>query len=363
MSKRPSARCIPRQRVLAVIPLITFSCGPVPPPAPQAPPPTLVATFHSSSGRTAVQYYAYSSGGCRGVGNCNYRGSLPSLPSFAQAEVFLSGFALETGSSAAEVGRISAEVHKYRYDPATGELDLGVAGQLSTNGQPYRYHITLALVLTDASAAKFTRISSGCTGVAQCRVVRSLPQAVPSTMQYVGLGTRTFDLGSNSGPIVVNALSIHQDGLTVTASTVQIDQLCALQQASMSNSMFCEWDASVIAFDPAEVEKNNSPIFPQYTFVANVSVAQRWTEHAQPGSGLPASGFLNAFEGLTLKYGPGQSHTVWLVESSASSFRMSGSPSNDALTDYGVFLGTAFGDRVQTQSYGFQESRAFGFLR
>ena len=184
-------------------------------------------------------------------------------------------------------------------------------------------------------------------------------------MHYIGLGTRIFDIGSSAGPISLNTLSMHIDSINVQfPPDVQVDYLCALHDALALGRMFCEWDASVIAFDPLEMDRNDSAIFPQYTMLNwNVLQYQQLNGQANPFSGGIISGFLDAFEGLTLSYDPGQQNAVWLVDASSANFQTIGSPPNAARSEYGIFLGTTFGDRVNAQPYAFQASRAIGLLR
>jgi hypothetical protein len=341
---------------------------PTPTPSPTPPPalPVQIASFQSTSGRTIIQYYTYTSPPCgTGVG-CDFRGIVATPPGFDQVEVFLSGFDIETLNQEDKINRIKAEVHKFRYDPTTGDLEVGVTGNLSTGTpQPYSYEVTFVVLLTDAAAARFTQVGNGCTGVADCHVIKTLPGAVPPGMHYIGLGTRIFDLGSDSGPLPINALSMHIDGLTITPPPdVQVDYACVLRDAAAANKMFCEWDASIIAFDPAEMDRNDSNIFPQYTMLArNVSSAKTFFGQARPFSGGTIAGFLDALEGVSLFYGQGQEHTIWRVDSSASGFQMNGVPPNVAITEYAMFLGVTFGDVVNTQPYSFQLSRAVGLLR
>lgn len=326
--------------------------------------PIMIQQFQSTSGRTIIQYYSYNSGIC-GIGsNCNFRGPIHVPNGFEQVEVFLSGFTLMAQSQVGEVKGVSAQVQKFRYETTTGKLEVGVNGQFSTDsGQPYSYQVTFVVVLTDSAAAKFTHVGNGCAGIANCNVTRFLPGAVPSNLHYIGLGTRLFDLGSRSGPLLVNTLSAHIKSLSVNPPDVLLDYLCSLQDASGTNKMFCEWDASIIAFDPTEMERNNSTIFPQYTFFGrNISARQSFTNGDQAPSGAAITGFLNAFEGLTLFYDVGQEHAIWMIESSASNFQMAGVPPNTALTEYGIFLGTIFGDTTNAAQYVYQESRALGLL-
>jgi hypothetical protein len=354
----------------ASILMLGVACQPTPTPTPMPPtpltaPPTVAQDFRSTSDQTFIQYYTYTSGTCGASTSCNFRGLIHPPVGYDQAEVFLTGFTLETQNSTDKIERISAEVQKYRYEPATGEMEVGVNGRLETKTrQPYSYQVTFVVLLTNA-AAKFTRVGNGCNGVAQCHVTATLPGAVPQGMHYIGLGTRIFDLGSTSGPIAVNAFSMHIDSINVqNLPNVQIDYLCALQDAMSNGDMFCEWDASVIAFDPAEMDRNNSNLFPQYTMVGtNVSVASQLNGQAQPFSGGSISGYFDAFEGLSLFYNQGQQNAIWLVDSSASGFQTTGSPPTAGRAQYGVFLGTNFGDKVNAQPYAFQLSRAVGLLR
>jgi hypothetical protein len=306
-------------------------------------------------------YFRYGSGTCGGVTSCNFRGVIRTLPGFDQVEVFLCGFTLETLSQADKVGRVAARVQKFRYDRANGALEVGVSAGLSTTGQKYSYELTFVVVLTGAKVAKFTRIDASCGGVETCTIGRSLPAAVPSGMHYIGLGTSSWDLGSNAGAFPLNTLSGHIDSISVAPPTVNLTYLAAFRDAAGGKRMFLEWDAAVIAFRPSEMAQNTSPIFPQYTMLAHHVTTRQFL-----GSGgtapVPAiRGVLDAFEGLTLFYdNPAIEHDIWLVEASASAPRLTAP--NAAAVDLGLFLGTTFGDRTNAPDYAYQESRALGFL-
>lgn len=343
----------------ALVTTLGSSCS-----TPSAHQPTLSEEFRSSSGRTVIQYYTYDSGPCGTGSNCDFRDILKVPAGFDQVEVFLSGFKIQSATSTDKISRVASRVQKYRYDANTGDLELGVNAQLATDSaQPYSYQTTFAVILTDAGAAIFTQVGGGCRDIAKCNITGTYPGAVPPGMQFIGLGTRMFDLGSDSGPLAINTLSAHINSLNITSlPDVQLDFLCSLQDASGANVMFSEWDASIIAFDPAEMERNNSPMFPQFSFLGHgVSVRQDITNHVQTPTATPITGFLDAFEGLSLFYAAGQEHDIWMIESSALNFSIN--PPNTAITKYGIFLGTRFGDTQNAQTYSFQESRAVGLLR
>lgn len=326
--------------------------------------PTLEKQFRSTSGRTIIQYYIYDSGLCGTGMNCNFRGTLKAPAGFDQVEVFLSGFTIQTDKSADKILRVASRIQKFRYDPATGDLEVGVNGQLVTgNVQPYHYQVSFVVVMTDSNAAKFTRVGGGCRDIAMCNITGSFPGAVPSNMQFIGLGTRMFDLGSDSGPLAINTLSAHVNSLNIAnLPDVYLDYLCVLQDSAKTNLMFAEWDASIIAFDPVEMDRNNSTIFPQSTFLGrNVSIRQDLANQAQTPTGATITGFLDAFEGISLFYTAGLEYDIWMIESSASNFSIN--PPNTAITKYGIFLGTRFGDTQNAQTYSYQESRALGLLR
>jgi hypothetical protein len=332
--------------------------------------PAQTQQFKSSSGKTVIEYYAYNSGPCGAGLPCNFRDSIKVPAGFDQGEVFLSGFKLEAAKQSDAVYQVMATVTKHRYEPLTGALELSIAAVLDTRSrQNYSYNMSFVVILTGSALAKFTPVNTGCSGIANCRITRTLPATVPAGMHYIGLATQNWHLGSNSGPLLLNTLSVHHDGLGVNPPLVNLDYLCVMQDGRGRNRMFCEWAAKVIAFDPAEMEQNGSPIFPQYTFMSwGSAIRHFWTESSPSPSHKPIAGFLNAFEGLTLTYQtfpykPGLHSLIWLIESSAGNFRISGSASDTALTEYGIFLGTEFGNYTTAQKYGYQESRTFGFLR
>ena len=332
--------------------------------------PTLTQKFVSSSGRTAILYFAYDAAPCGGGVACGFRGNIHVYAGYDGAEIFLSGFRLEGLLQADAVSQATVSVQKFRYDPVTGAMEVGVSSGIATaSGQQYATTVTFVVVLTRGGVATFTPISTGCGGVASCGITRSLPGAVPAGMQYIGLATSNWSLGSGSGPLVLNTLSGHLDSLTVSPPQVDLRYLCMMQDGSAANRMWCEWGAKVVAFDPAEMEQNGSSIFPQYTFLGwNTPSSHAWTEHATSPSHARLAGFLDAFEGLTLTYQtfppvPGTQNPVWLVESMASNFRIDPNAADTALTDYGIFLGTKFGNYTTAQNYAYQLSRAVGFLR
>ena len=362
---------ITKNRYLATLFLMTLAtgCGPTPSPQPPVPPiaaaPVVTGKYISTSGNTFIQYYTYASGTCGTGTNCNFRGVIRPKSGYEQAEVFLTGFTIERHAGADKVQGMSAEVQKFRYEPATGEMEIGVNGTLQT-GQPYSFNISFVVLLTTNAAAKFTHVGNGCNGVSECHVLVSSPGAVPAGKHYIGLGTRMVFLGTDSGPFNVNALSMHLDRInnTVPPGDVEIDYLCAFRDANADRKMFCEWSASIIAFDPAEMDRNDSSIFPQYTVLGNsVLVAQQHNAKPKPFSGGTISGYFDALEGMSLFYGPGQENPIWMVDASASGFQTSGSPATAGEVQYGIFMGTTFGDKVNAQPYDFQVSRAVGLLK
>jgi hypothetical protein len=327
---------------------------------PRPPRPVRAARFRSSSGRTAIQYYRYRSGVCGAGPNCNFRGVIRVGRGFDQVEVFLCGLTLMTGSQVDKVGRVSATVNKYNYDATTGDLEVGVSALFATQGQTYSYELTFVVLLTDASAANFSPVSTGCGGVDTCTISQQFVGAVPPNMHYIGLGTRNWDLGSNGPAVPINAVSGHISGLTLAGADVNVDYYGVFRDAAGGVQMFLEWGAAAIAFLPSEMAQNASPIFPQYTTVGTVSTRQAWIEHDV--ASVPITGLFNALEGLTFFYGAGQEHELWMIEASVSNVRVPPGSVNMAQSDWGIFLGTTFGDRINAFQYTFQESRAVGFL-
>ncbi len=335
--------------------------------------PTLVGQFKSSTGRTVIEYYTYSIGPCAGP-NCSFSGSIMVPAGFDQVEVFLSGFELKAAAQPDAVSQVSVRVAKKRYESSSGELEVNVGAGLSTrSSQKYSYSISFVVVLTGSSVAKFTPVQSGCEGVGRCTIKKTLPLAIPTSMQYIGLATQTWFLGSQSGPLVLNTLSAHRDGMTVKPPLLGLEYLCSMQgkmikRKEKKNRMFCEWVAKVIAFDVTEMEPDGH--FPHNTFfTSSTNVRHFWTNHLINSSRKPITGFFDAFEGLTLTYqpfgstAPSAHNLIWAVEASAENFRIDPGAPDTALTDYGIGLGVQFGIHTPTELYGYQVSRAFGFLQ
>jgi hypothetical protein len=322
----------------------------------------------STSGHTFIQYYTYTSGTCGISANCNFRGVIHPKSGYDQAEVFLTGFSLKRQTGVDKVQTVAAEVHKFNYDSATGDMEVGVTGSIQA-GQPYSYEISFVVLQASNAVARFTHAGNGCSGVAECHIAPSLSGSIPSGMHYIGLGTRMFHLGTDSaGPINVNAISMEARNIVINSSVmpgdVSVDYTCTFRDASAQKKMFCEWDASVIAFDPAEMDRNDSAIFPQYTMGARgVSVSQQLTGRANPFSGGTIAGYFDALEGLSLFYDPGQENPIWMVNASAFDFNLIGSPATSGQTSYGIFMGTTFADEVKAQPYTYQMSRAIGLLK
>lgn len=344
-------------------------------PAVNAAAPILVGQFKSSTGQTVIEYYTYAIGACAGP-TCSFDGAIMVPAGFDQAEVFLSGFKLEADKQVDAVSQVSVRAAKKRYVASTGELEVTVGAGLSTrSGQKYSYNISFIVILTGSSVAKFTPLQGGCEGVGRCTIQKQLPflTAVPTSTQYIGLATHTWFLGSRSGPLVLNTLSAHRGGFTVQPPFLDLNYVCSMQgrmikRKEKKNRMFCEWGAKVIAFDTAEMDQDG--YFPHNMFFASgTNVRHFWTNHVINPSRKPIAGFLDAFEGLTLTYQsfgfstPGGENLIWAIEASAENFRIDPSAPDTALTDYGIGLGVQFGKYTPTAPYGYQESRAFGFLR
>ena len=364
MSRTRHSRAALRVAALLVVVASAVACPPPPPPIPTpVAVPVLQQQFKSTSGKTVLQYYEYS-GSCPATTGCPFRGVITTQPGFTLAEVFLTGFTLESKVGSGRLQSVAASVQKFTYDDGTGAMEVGVTGTLNLNpSQPYNYRTTFVVVLTDTSVARFTKLGNGCNGVGSCHIVNAPPNAVPAGMQYIGFASRMFFLGSNSGPLQVNTLGALENSISVTPPSVQVDYICALRDSLGTNRMFCEWNAAVIAFAPSEMARNASPIFPQYTFLGtNTTTAKQWTEHGQPAGNVSFTGLLTAFGGAVFQFPAPQVNPLWKLQLSADSVRVIGTPPNDALADYGIFLGSVFGTN-QALGYLYQESRAVGFLR
>jgi hypothetical protein len=187
-------------------------------------------------------------------------------------------------------------------------------------------------------------------------------------MQYIGLATQVWSMGSNSGAIRINTLAAHIDSLTLQPPQVSLNYWCVLQNARMNNKMFCEWTAHLIAFDPAEMEQNGSSLFPSYTFLnAGTTGHPVFVNQSPSPAHTPLKGFLDAFEGLilsyqTFPYGSPHDSAIWMLDSSATDFLVSAAAPSNADTTYGVFLGVRFSNSMTSSKYLYQESRAFGFI-
>lgn len=325
--------------------------------------PTPAGQFQSSSGRTVLQYFrqTFPAGA-----PSSFRGPLQVPPGFDQVEVLLCGFTLAADAHEAPLGRAAINVQKFGYDAQTGVLEAGVTTQFATDGQGATSEVTFVVVLTDATAARFSRISTGCGGPAECNIVRQVGSAIPSGMQYIGLATQIWDVGLQTGPgIPVNGIAGDVASLAVNPPTIWLQYIGALRNGAWTNEMFCEWQSLVIAFDPAEMTPVQTNLPYQYTFLGmHQSTRQVMQSQAVAPVGMPSTGFLDALQGCSLFYSQainGPESPIWMLESSASTPIMG---PNGAFTTYGAFLGSRFGDSVNAvPDYGFQISRAVGFLR
>ena len=118
--------------------------------------PTLTQRFVSSSGRTAILYFTYDAAPCGGGVACGFRGTIRVFRGYEGAEVFLSGFRLEGLRQADAVSQASASVQKFRDDPATGAMEVGVSSGIATaSGQQYATSVTFVVVLTRGAVATF----------------------------------------------------------------------------------------------------------------------------------------------------------------------------------------------------------------
>jgi hypothetical protein len=324
--------------------------------------PVLAGQFQSSSGRTTLQYYRHT---LPAGGPSSFRGPLQTLAGFHQAEVFLCGFTLKTAAHEAELARASVNVQKFRYDAQTGLMELGVTTQFATDGQGFAAEVTFVIIFTDFAAARFSRISTGCGGTAECHIVEFVPNAVPVGMQYIGIATQFWDVGCRTGNELINGIAGDVVNLGVIPAGVFLNFAGALRNSAWTNDMFCEWQGAVIAFDPTEMSRALTSLPFQYTIIGNhITTRQTYANQAPAPPSTVVKGFLDAFQGLTLLYSQsisGPETPLWMIEGSADPPIMG--PSG-AISQYGVFLGSRFGDAVNAmpRDYGFQISRAAGFL-
>jgi len=311
-----------------------------------------------------IQYFKYQSSTCGAGPTCDFDGTIRTKPGFEQSEVFLTGFALERSSSSAPLQGISASVDKVRYDASTGDLAIRVYGTFQS-GQNFSYEISFVVLLTSNAAAKFTPLGNGCSDVALCHVVSTPASAVPVGMRFIGFATRKYFLGTNGPPMNVLALSMSKNGISgfSPAGPGNVDYICTFRDATSSKRMFCEWSASIIAFDPSEMVAASSNPLPETMFLGQSSTTDRLNHTYPLVGGGSTQGIFNALEGVSWYYMGTQDQPVWRVEASASGFQISGSPANSGSAEYGLFLGTMFGDRVTTTPYSYQMWRAVGFLR
>jgi hypothetical protein len=324
--------------------------------------PALAGQFQSSSGRTALQYFqqTFPAGT-----PSSFRGPVQVLPGFDQVEVFLCGFTLATDTHEAPLARAAINVQKFGYDAQTGMLEAGVRTQFTTDGQGATSEVTFVVVLTDATAGRFSPISTSCGGTAECDIIRQVGSAVPTGMQYIGTATQIWDVGLRSGPgIPLNGIAGDVDSIAVNPPAVWLQYIGVLRNGPWTNDMFCEWQGMVIAFDPAEMTPLPTSQPYHYRFTArNQSTRQVMNTQAIAPPNVASVGFLDALRGSYLFYSPainGPETPVWMLETSASAPIMA---PNGALTTYGVFLGSQFGNSVNAMpNYGFQISRAVGFL-
>jgi hypothetical protein len=311
---------------------------------------------------TTLQYYRHS---FPAGGPTSFRGPIQTLAGFDQAEVFLCGFTLTTDAHEAEVARTSVNVQKFVYDAQTGVMEVGVTTLFATDGQGFAADVTFVVIFTDAAAGRFSRISIGCGGTAECHIVQFVPNAVPPGMQYIGIATQIWDVGCRTGNEPINGIAGDVVNLGVNPPGVFLDFAGALRNGAWTNDMFCEWQGAVIAFDPTEMTPALTTLPFQYTILGyHVATRQSFSNQAPAPPNTVVKGFLDAFQGLTLLYSQainGPETPVWMLEASAAAPIMG--PSG-AISQYGVFLGSRFGDAVNAipPDYGFQISRAAGFL-
>jgi hypothetical protein len=179
------------------------------------------------------------------------------------------------------------------------------------------------------------------------------------------VGTRMFDLRSQIGAINLNTLSAFLDDIDLTmAPDVVLRYDFFFQDASKSNGMSAELDASVIAFDPSEMTRNDSPLWPQATVIGGIVSAPQIVNgalHADPPG--PISCFLEALESLSFMYSGGTANGIWAVHAWPYDFGLTGVPYDASHVLYRMFLGTMFGNRLNTAPFSFQISTATGMMK
>jgi hypothetical protein len=80
---------------------------------------------------------------------------LSSVPAgFNQVEVLLAGCSLATDSREAPVNRARVYVQRFRYGAQTGDLEVGMAAELVTDGQGWNGEVTFVVILADDTAAR-----------------------------------------------------------------------------------------------------------------------------------------------------------------------------------------------------------------
>ncbi|MBO3093579.1 hypothetical protein [Cellulomonas dongxiuzhuiae] len=303
-----------------------------------------------------LQYFSY-------VGHEPFRGPLRVASGFELVEVAEVGHRLQTETSAAPVSRVAVNVQSFAYDASTGDLEVGITPLLSTDGQGWLAEVTFVVICTDSGVAHIARVSTGGVGTSEVSMSKYLPGAIPVGMDYVGMATQIWDVGTDAGPLLLNGVAAHVNNLSVTPPNLWLDYWGVLRDSAWTAPMFFEWQALVLAFDPAEMSRATTSLPYQYTWLAhNVVTRNFFAGPITAPPGAPVTGFLDAYEGSVLGFGQlinGPEHRVWCVEASASPPSLT---PTGAITSYGTFLGTTYGDTVTTEPYLLQVSRCAAWL-
>ena len=307
--------------------------------------PTFVSRIESSSGLTALHYYRYTA-------TEGFRGNVQAGANFDLVDVALVGYDLRTDHHAAPVQRAAVNVQMFRYDAPSGEVEVGVNPQLHTDGQGWTADVCFVVIATSSSVAHFTPIGGSGAGSGTAVIARRAFNAIPAGMEYVGLATQIWDLGSDAGAVPVNTLAAHHDGLTIAKPNCSVDYVGTFRDGHSTNQMFFEWQAVLLAFNPNEMTRVTTTLPNQYTWIGGGVTRQAFASHApSPPAGKPVTGFLDTDEGTVLQFGPafggpsGPEHPIWMIESSAQPPILG--PAS-AITEYGTFIGTTFGDATKT---------------
>jgi hypothetical protein len=308
-----------------------------------------------ASGNIAYYLGGFTSGVCHMT--CSILLSTSLVPTFDQAEIFLTGWHAEHLGGLTPMHRLEFGAVALGYDSATGQFDWEARADIRSApfaGDEYQFQLFFAIVLTVSAGAQLVSLQPQCMAPAggTCMSHLSVPNLVPSGWEVAAVAVKRFRIdaiaGNSAGGVLLQRVAMNVGGWTVSGSTLDVPLTCAMHDSLRREHVVCEVEAFAIIAEAGETAHA------RFNSADSSSVFFHQSGFERALNPVVDGGF-GGLDGFALSFAPGEEASTWAWAGNYNDILICPNRRDFCYHGYG-FIGDRFGMHVNTRTFDIELS-------